>query len=131
MNRQFKPAGYNSVSPYLVVNGAQKMIDLLKEIFNTEQLRRYDMPDGSVMHAEFKIDDSVIMIGDASEQFPANKHLIHVYVPDVENTFNKAIALGCKPDQKPIQRDGDPDLRGSFIDFAGNVWSVATQLSTK
>jgi uncharacterized glyoxalase superfamily protein PhnB len=60
MSKEYKPTGYNSVSPYLVVKGAQKLIDLLKQIFNAKELRRYDMPDGTIMHAEVQIDDSVI-----------------------------------------------------------------------
>jgi uncharacterized glyoxalase superfamily protein PhnB len=59
MNKAFKPAGYNSVSPYFIVNGAQKFIDLMKKIFDAKELRRYDMPDGTIMHAEIQIDDSV------------------------------------------------------------------------
>ena len=70
MEKQFKPRGYNSVSPYFIVKGGQKFIDLMKQIFNAKELRRYDMPDGSIMHAEIQIDDSVIMIGDSSEKFP-------------------------------------------------------------
>ncbi|SER57661.1 VOC family protein [Salipaludibacillus aurantiacus] len=126
----YKPEGYNSVSPYLVVNGAQKMIDLLEGIFKAETLRRFGMPDGSVMHAEVVIGDSVIMIGDSSEQFPPNTHLLHVYVSDVDKTYNKAIALGCQAIEAPVNKDGEPDKRGTFKDFAGNIWSVATQVET-
>jgi PhnB protein len=129
MNRPYKPSGYNSVSPYLVVNGAQDMIDLLVNLFNAKHLRSYDIPDGSIMHAELQIDDSVIMIGDASEHFPPASHLLHVYVPDVDEVFENAIRLGCTSLEKPSKKEGDPDKRGSFKDFAGNIWSVATQLS--
>lgn len=66
MDNHFKPTGYNSVWPYFVVNGAQKSIDLLKQIFDAKELKRYDMPDETIMHAEIRIDDSVIMIGDSS-----------------------------------------------------------------
>ncbi len=71
MNKDFKPTGYNSVSPYFIIEGAQKFIDLMKAVFNTETLRRYDNADGTIMHAEIRIDDSIIMLGDASEKFPA------------------------------------------------------------
>lgn len=129
MSKQFKPEGYNVVSPYFVVDGAQQMIDMLKRIFNAAELRRYDRPDGSLMHAELRIDDSVIMIGDSSEEFLPNQQLIHVYVPDVDVTFDKALAVGCQALEEPRERDKDPDRRGAFQDFAGNIWSVATQLT--
>lgn len=127
MNKPFKPSGYTSVSPYFIVNGAQRLINLLKTIFGATELRRYDMPDGSIMHAEIKIDDSVIMLGDSSDKFPAVPVVIHVYVPDIDETFEKAIKAGCEIVERPKQQEGDPDRRGTFKDFAGNMWSVGTQ----
>ncbi len=127
MNQPYKPQGYNSLSPYLIVEEAQKLIDLIKGIFNAKELRRYDNEDGTIMHVELQIDDSVLMLADANSEFPANKCLLHVYVPDVMTTFQKAIALGCKVDGEPKQKEGDRDLRGSFQDFAGNVWAIGTQ----
>ena len=129
MSTSFKPSGYNSLSPYLIVDGAQKMIDLLKEIFDAKELRRYDDPNGTIMHVEVRIDDSVIMMSDATSTYPANKFLLHVYVPDVHATFNKAIELGCEVIERPVNKEGDPDTRGSFKDFSGNVWPVGTQKS--
>lgn len=125
--KAFKPSGYNSVSPYLVVNGAQKMIDLLQQVFNAHQLRKYDGPDGKVMHTEIRIDDSVIMLADATEAWPQNQSLIHVYVSDVDALYKRAVDAGCIGVEEPKEREGDPDRRGSFRDFAGNVWSVSTQ----
>jgi len=127
MNKPFKPGEYNSVSPYFIVKGAQKLADLLKVIFDAVEKRRFDRPDGSVMHMEMQIDDSIIMLGDSSEQFPANTLIMHVYVPDVDATFKKAIHAGCESLEEPKLREGDPDRRGTFIDFAGNMWSIGTQ----
>ena len=128
MSPPFKPSGYNAVSPYLVVDGAQRMIDFLKAAFGATELRRYDNADGTIMHAEVMIDDSVVMIGDASAEFRANQLLIHVYVADVDGLFSRALAAGATIDQQPQQKPGDPDRRGSFKDFAGNIWAVGTQL---
>ena len=127
MNKQYKPPGYNSLSPYLIVNGAQEMINLLKGIFEATELRRYNNPDGTIMHAEIRIDDSVVMIADSSSEYPPNELLLHVYVPDVHKTFYKAIELGCVPIEQPLNKQGDPDTRGSFKDFSGNIWAVGTQ----
>lgn len=131
MNADFKPANYNSVSPYFIVNGGQKFIDLMKAIFKVKELRRYDMPDGTIMHAELQIDDSVIMLGDSSDKFPPVPLVMHVYVPNVDEVFKKAIDAGCEIVEKPKEREGDPDRRATFKDFAGNMWSVGTQLSLK
>ena len=128
MNKEFKPANYNSASPYFIVNGAQKLIDLMKKIFNAKELRRYDMPDGTIMHAEIQIDDSVIMLGDSSDKFPPIPMVMHVYVANVDETFEIAIKAGCEIVEQPNQREGDPDRRATFKAFAGNMWSVGTQL---
>lgn len=69
------------------------------------------------MHMELQIDDTIIMIADATEQFAANTHLAHVYVPDVDHIYNKALELGVTYLERPRERKGDPDRRGTFKDF--------------
>jgi PhnB protein len=128
MSKQFKPAGYNSVSPYFVVTGAKKMIDLLAQLFGARLMRHFERPDGAIMHAEIQIDDSIIMLGESSEQFQPTTFVMHVYVPDVDEVFEKALSLGCVSVEQPNEREGDPNRRGTFKDFAGNFWSVGTQL---
>src|SRR5690606_35139273 len=122
--------GYNSVSPYFIVDGAQKFIDLMKEIFNAKELRRYDGPDGSVMHAEMHIDDSAIMLGESSDNYPAAAIIMHVYVADADEVFQKAVNAGCEIIEEPKESENDPDRRATFRDFAGNMWSVGTQKQT-
>ncbi len=68
----FKPTGYNSLSPYFIVDDCRKMVELLKGIFDAEELRKYEHPDGAIMHMELKIDDSVIMLANSSKEYPAN-----------------------------------------------------------
>lgn len=129
MNKNFKPKGYNSVSPYFIVNGADRFIDLMKQIFDAKKLREYRMPDGTIMHAEIQIDDSVIMIGESSEKYPPVPIVIHVYVSDVDTVFQKAIDAGCEVVEPPKEQENDPDRRATFKDFAGNWWSVGTQIN--
>lgn len=128
-NTTYKPVGYNSVSPYFIVAGADRFIELMKSIFDAKVLRSFAMPDGRIMHAEVSIDDSVIMLGEASEKYPAVHIFMHVYVPNVDETFDKAIEAGCEIIESPKEREGDPDRRATFKDFAGNMWSIGTQKS--
>ena len=100
----------------------------MKVIFDAKELRRYDMPDGTIMHAEIQIDDSVIMLGNSSDKFPPVPLVMHVYIPNVDETFEKAIKAGCEVIEQPKEREGDTDRRATFKDFAGNMWSVGTQL---
>jgi len=130
MMSTFKPKNYNSVSPYFMVDDASRMIDLLINLFDGEVLRKYDKPDGKIMHVEVLIDDSVIMMSDATPDYPAITYWMHVYVPDVDTVFQKAIDLGCESIEAPQNKARDPDKRGTFRDFAGNMWSIATQLDS-
>lgn len=123
----YKPDTYNSLSPYLIVDNAQKLVGLLNGIFDAETLRRFDHENGKIAHIELRLDDTVIMFADSTENYKANKTMLHIYVPDVFETFDKAIEHGCEVIERPINKQGDPDTRGAFCDFAGNYWAVSTQ----
>jgi PhnB protein len=127
-SKNWKPESYSSVSPYLVVSDAQKVVAFAKAVFGATELRRYDMPDGSIMHVELRIDDSVIMLGDGGPKYPPFASLIHVYVDDVDAVYRRAIEAGATSVEAPRTREGDPDRRGSVKDPCGNTWSIATQL---
>lgn len=122
----YKPEGYNSLAPYLVVDDARGLANFMKEAFGAEELRMYERPDGTLMHGELKIDDSVIMISQANERYPASQHLLHLYVPDADDAFIKAINSGGKSLQPPVAKD-DQDKRGMFMDPAGNTWAISNQ----
>jgi PhnB protein len=124
-----KPEGYSSVSVYLVVDGAQRVIDFLKKTFDATELRRYDMPDGSIMHAEVRIDDTVVMIADAGGAWPAFPSWLHVYVQDVDATYRRALASGGVSVQEPQRKEGDPERRSGVKDPGGNTWWIATQVA--
>ncbi len=125
----YKPSNYTSLSPYLIVDDAQKLVNLLKLIFQAIELRRFDHENGTIAHAELQIDDTVIMISNSTETYKANNAMLHIYVPDAIKTFNLAIEHGCEAIEKPVQKGNDSDLRGGFMDCAGNPWYVSTQLN--
>jgi PhnB protein len=128
MDQSYKPQGYSSVSAYVVANGAQLVIDFLINSFDAKQTRRYDMPDGSVMHAEVQIDDTVVMIADGGGDNPPFTVWLHVYVPDVDASYRRALDAGGIPVDEPKKREGDPDRRAGVKDPAGNTWWIATQV---
>ncbi|WPR70338.1 VOC family protein [Flavobacterium sp. NG2] len=125
--KTYKPENYNSLSPYLIVDDAQKLVDLLKAVFNATEFRRFDRENGTIAHVELKLDDSILMISNSTPEYPANKTMLHMYVADVFETFDKAIENGCEIIEKPINKPNDPDTRGAFYDFAGNYWAVSMQ----
>lgn len=123
----YKPENYNSLSPYLIVDNAKKLVEILIKIFDAKVLRRYDRGDGKIGHIELKLDDSVIMLSDSTKDYSAQKTMLHMYVPNVFETMDKALDLGCELIEQPINKEGDSDTRGSFYDHAGNYWAISTQ----
>ncbi len=126
--KPYKPEGYSSVSAYLVADGAQRVIDFLKRAFDAKETRRYDNPDGTIMHAEVRIDDTVVMIADGGGSWPPFPIWLHVYVPDVDAAYRRALDAGGVSVEVPKQKAGDPDKRGGVKDPAGNTWWLATQV---
>jgi uncharacterized glyoxalase superfamily protein PhnB len=115
------------VSPYLIVDDAERVIAFLADIFATTVMRRYDDDSGRIVHSEVKLDDSIVMIADSTKDWQAVRAVLHVYVADVDAVYRRALAAGARSLQEPAERDGDPDRRGGFEDPAGNSWFVATQ----
>ena len=126
MDATHKPAGYTTVSPYLIVNGAAGTIDFLKQVFGAVELRRFPADDGKLMHAEVRIDDTVVMLADGAEGWPPLASHVHVYVGDVDDTYRRALAAGAESVQEPVQK-GDEDKRGGVKDPGGTTWWIATR----
>jgi PhnB protein len=127
MSIPFKPEGYTSVAPYLMVNGAEKTMQFLETVFGATRLRNYKAPDGKFRHAEMRIDDTVIMIADSMPEWPAIDSHVHIYVQDVDATYRKALEAGAKSIQAPVKKD-DEDKRGGFQDTGGTTWWVGTRV---
>lgn len=122
-----KPEGYTSVAPYLIVDEAARTIDFLVRVFGAEELRRFDTPDGGVMHAEVRIDDTVVMLTDGGGDWPPIPANVHVYVPDVDDVHRRALEAGAVSVQEPVKKD-DEDRRGGVRDAGGTTWWIATRV---
>jgi uncharacterized glyoxalase superfamily protein PhnB len=127
MKPPFKPDAYNSVSPYLIVDGANGTIEFLKAAFDAIELRRYPGDNGRIRHAEVRIDDTVVMIADCVEGWPAVPSHVHVYVPDVDATYQRALDAGATSVQEPVKKD-DEDKRGGVKDAGGTTWWIGTKM---
>jgi uncharacterized glyoxalase superfamily protein PhnB len=122
-----KPEGYNSVSPYLIVDGAGELISFLTSVFDAVELRRFPDDSGRLMHAEVRIDDTVVMVADSTEGWPPASAQVHVYVPDVDETYRRAVDAGADSVQEPVQK-GDEDKRGGILGPGGVTWWIATRV---
>ena len=123
----YKPDGYTSVSPYLIVDGASATIDFLQRVFGADEIRRFADPAGRVMHAEVRIDDTVVMIADGVDGWPPVPSHVHVYVLDVDATYRRALEAGATSVQERIEKE-DPDKRGGVKDAGGTTWWIGTKI---
>ncbi|PSN14959.1 extradiol dioxygenase [filamentous cyanobacterium CCT1] len=123
----YKPDQHTSVAPYLVVEGASRTIEFLKAVFDATELYRIPNDSDQLTHAEVRLDDTVIMLGDQAEGWPAVPAHVHVYVPDVDAVYQKALAWGATSVQEPIQKD-DADKRGGVKGPGGTTWWIATKV---
>ncbi|HEY7770884.1 VOC family protein [Longimicrobium sp.] len=127
MSASHKPEGYSTVSPYLIVDGASETIEFVVRVFDGVALRRFADESGKLVHAEVRIDDTVVMVADAVQGWPPVPSHVHVYVTDVDATYRRALEAGASSVQEPVQRD-DPDKRGGVKDAAGTTWWIATKV---
>jgi PhnB protein len=123
----FKPKQYRAVTPYLTVADAQKTIDFATQVLGAELIFKMDGPDGSITHAELKIDDSVIMVGQAGGQWKPTPTSLYVYVPDVDTTYKKAVQAGAKSEREPADQFYG-DRVANVLDDNGTRWSFGTHI---
>jgi PhnB protein len=123
----YRPEGYPDVSVYMMVEGAPRAIDFMREVLGGETLMRMDREDGSIMHAAVRIGDSVVMLSDATPDYPAVPAWLHVYVPDVDASYARALEQGAVPMQAPSEK-GDGDRRSGVTDPAGITWWLSTHV---
>jgi PhnB protein len=122
----YKPEGFHSVTPYLTVKGAAKLLDFLKQAFGAEELDRHLEPSGRIAHACVRIGDSMLELSDGTEQWPPMPGALHIYVPDVDASHQRAVQAGGTSVQEPT--DQFYGERSSAVrDMCGNSWYIATQ----
>ncbi len=125
---RFKPENYSTASPYLIVADAALTIKFLQEVFAATVLRKFPDAQDRLMHAEVRIDDTIIMLADSTSDWPAVPSYVHIYVSDVDATYARALAAGATSVQEPTKKD-DEDKRGGVKDIGGTIWWIATRVA--
>lgn len=129
------PDGYHNVTPTLTIKGASEAIEFYKKAFGAQELYRFPGPDGkSIMHAEIKIGDSIIMLCDEIPQMgclspkstggPSGS--IFLYVKNSDEVFDKAVSAGAKPTMAMMDAFWG-DRAGTLEDPYGHVWTISTR----
>lgn len=121
----YKPEGYTSVAPYLVVEDARATLTFLEKVFGAAILLIKTNDEGRIRHAEVRVDDTVIMLADRDPSWPAIPAHVHIYVPDVDAAYENALKVGATSVQEP-NRKSDADRRCGVKDSAGTTWWIAT-----
>jgi len=129
------PEGFRSVTPHLIVNDGEKALELYQRAFGAEEQCRMPGPDGSIMHAEIKIGDSMLMLASEFPNFgvygPAHYGgsgvTVHLFVEDCDAAMKRAEEAGCTVTM-PAEDQFWGDRYGKLQDPFGHQWSIATHI---
>lgn len=121
------PAGYSTVTPWIIVKGAAQLIDYLKAAFEAEELARVPNEDGTIGHAEVQIGDSVVMMFDSRPEWPATPSFLRLYVEDADAVFKQAVAAGGSVVTEVMDLFWG-DRVGRVRDPYGNIWWIQARV---
>jgi len=123
----YKPKGLHNVNPYLHPRRAEPLISFLKRAFGAEEMAKYATPDGVVMHAQIRVGDSVIEMGEAHGKYETMPAMFYLYVPNVDAVHRQAVAAGATSFQEPADQPYG-DRNAAVKDSFGNKWYIATHI---
>ena len=117
-------ATYRTVTPYLVVPDANTELAFLKAAFGATEVLCHRNADSSVMHAEIAIGDSLVMLGQAGQQWTPRPAALYLWIDDVDATYAKALAAGATSESKPEDKPYGHRNAG-VVDQNGVTWWIA------
>jgi uncharacterized glyoxalase superfamily protein PhnB len=121
------PVGFHTVTPFLVVKGAEQLLDFLEAAFKAEINYLMKDPGGKVMHATAKIGDSIVMLADANDKMGAMPCMLYLYVEDVDRVYRQAVVAGGQSLREPTD-EFYGDRSAGIKDAWNNQWWVATHI---
>jgi uncharacterized glyoxalase superfamily protein PhnB len=121
------PEGCHAITPYLLVPDVARLIEFLKQAFDGIERARISRPDGTVLHAQVRIGDSLLMIGEPQSPWKPRPSMLYLYVPDVDATYKRAIAASAKSVVEPVNMFYG-DRHACVKDVAENDWWIATHI---
>ena len=130
------PQGYHTVTPSLTVRGAEQALDFYRKAFNAEETLRMPGPDGKIMHAEFRIGDSVIMLGEempeaggkSPQALGGSPVSFFIYLENVDDAWQRALNAGAKQ-VMPLADMFWGDRAGCVDDPFGHHWWLAQHIA--
>jgi len=125
---KYQPEGMRTVSPYLMVDHVAQLIEFAETVFNGKLKSKLDRPDGTIMHAEIAVGDSVIMAGEPMDQYGSFPASMYIYVQDCDAIYEKAIQNGAVSIMVPTDMKHAGERYGGVKDPFGNIWWIATHI---
>ena len=119
--------GFHAITPYFFAQGADRLIDFISRAFAGEEVYRKARSDGSIMHAEMRIGDSMLMLGEAPAEFGSMPSSIYLYVSDSDAVFERALSAGGMS-VFPVMTLPSGERYGGVKDPCGNIWWIATHV---
>jgi PhnB protein len=123
----YVPKALHNVNVYMHPVRAEPVIGFLKRAFGAQEIAKYASPDGVVHHAEIRVGDSVVEMGEAHGPYQPMQSMFYVYVPDCDAVYRRALAAGAKSIQEPKDQPYG-DRSGGVTDPFGNTWYIATHI---
>ena len=124
---RYIPKGLHNVNVYMHPLRAEPVIGFLKRAFGAQELAKYASPDGVVHHAEIRVGDSVVEMGEAHGIYQPMQSMFYVYVPECDAVYKRALAAGAKSIQEPAEQTYG-DRSAGVTDSFGNTWYIATHI---
>ena len=121
------PDGYHTITPVVIVEGANRVLQFLKNVFGATEIMVHRHPDGTIQHSEVQAGDSRLMLSDANEQFKAMPAAFSLYLPDVDAAYRRGIEAGGVSLREPANQFYG-DRTGGVADPAGNQWWISTHV---
>lgn len=123
----YVPKGLHNVNIYMHPLRAEPVISFLKRAFGAEESAKYASPDGVVHHAQVRVGDAVVEMGEAHGPYQPMQSMFYLYVPDVDAVYRTAVAAGAESIQEPADQPYG-DRNGGVLDAFGNTWYIATHI---
>ncbi|AZP12948.1 VOC family protein [Undibacterium parvum] len=120
------PPGFNTVTPYFFVEGADRFIEFLVHGLGGIEIGRH-MNGDRIANAQVRLGTSTVMVSEASNGFPAMPASYYLYVENADESMQRAIAAGgtkiMDVANMPYQ-----DRQGGIKDQFGNLWWLSQRL---
>ena len=123
----YTPKGLNSVNVYMLPRRAEPVINFLKRAFGAREIAKFASPDGVVHHAQIRIGDSVVEMGEPPEKYPPMPTMFYLYVPDCDAVYQRALQAGATSISELVDQPYG-DRNGAVKDAFGNQWYIATHV---